>query len=216
MPTPATVSGLTVSSRAAAAVGLAWSAAANAATYEVFRAPVVNGVQGSFRKVNSSAITAPTVTYTDNAANSTTAPTAGSFYAYKVRGIGSGAEAGAFSDVVLACAAAAITRVEGFREEDVAPIFCDPGAMGSVAIWHRTGADDLPIRCIFDGETTLQDPDTGQVVTSAPQMWAATADLSGMARNDRIEFSGLFYRVKSIQPDGTGLTVVELSRDLVG
>lgn len=213
MPTPAIVTGLSVTARAAASVGLGWSAAANAATYEVHRAPVTSGVQGSFRKVNSAAITAPTVAYTDNAANSTIAPVSGSFYAYKVRGIGSGSEEGPFSDVVLARASAAVTRVEGFREDDVAPIFCDPAVFGSVAIWHKTNASDVPIRCIFDGETQLQDPDTGQVVTSAPQMWAATQDLTGLARNDRIEFSGLFYRVKSVQPDGTGLTVVELSKD---
>lgn len=213
MPTPSQVTGLSITSRAAAALGMGWTAPANAATYEVFRAPLTNGVQGSFRKVNAAAITAPTVTFTDNAASSTTAPVAGAFYAYKVRGIGSAAETGPFSDIVLGCASAAITRVPGFREEDVAAVFLDPSAFGSVAIWHKTGADDIPVRCIFDAESTIQDPDTGQVITSAPQMWAATLDVLGINKNEKVEFSGLFYRVKSVQPDGTGLTVLELSRD---
>lgn len=211
MPTPATVTGLSVTSRAAAAVGLGWNAAVNAVAYEIFRAPITNGVQGSFRKINASTVAG--VIYTDNAANSTIAPIDGNFYSYKVRGVGSGEETGGFSDIVTSSASAAIIRVPGFREEDVAAVFLDVTAFGSVAIWHRDGEDDIPLRCIFDAESTSVDPDTGQVITSIPQMWASTAELSGLARNQQIEFSGLFYRVKSIHPDGTGLTIVELTRD---
>lgn len=211
MPTPSTVTGLSVTSRAAASVGLGWSAAANAASYQVYRAPVVNGIQGSFRKVNADPVAG--VTYTDNESNSTLAPVEGSFYAYKVRGIGSGDEEGDFSRVVLACADAAITRVPGFHEDEVAAVFCDPTAFGSVAIWHKSNADEVPVRCIFDAESQEVDPGTGQVITTAPQLWGSTVELAGLQRDDRIEFSGLFYRVKSVQPDGTGLTVAELSRD---
>jgi hypothetical protein len=213
MPTPATVTGLTVTSRAAAAIGLSWAAASNAVAYEVHRAPITNGVQGTFAKVNATTVSG--TTFTDNSTNSTTEPAAGGLYSYKVRGVGSLAQLGAFSGVVSACAAAAITRVPGFQEEDIAPIFCDPSAFGSVAIWHKTGADDIPVRCIFDAESSQVDPDTGQIVMSLPEMWAATADLVGLAKDEQVEFCGLFYRVKTIQPDGSGLTVVELSKDRV-
>ncbi len=120
---------------------------------------------------------------------------------------------GPFSDIVISSATNSASRVPGFRESQIAETFLKPQDFGMVAIWHPATGSQSPLRGIFDAEYQGVDPGTGQVMNFAPQFQVSTLEIPEMKRDDRLEFSGLFYRVREIKHDGTGITTLDLSKD---
>jgi hypothetical protein len=201
VPTPAKITGVTATSKSVSLIALAWNVDVDATGYDVFRASILDGVQGAFRKISETTSNS----FSDNSVKSL------GYYAYKIRG--KNTVFGPFSDVLALKAGESITRVAGFREDDIAKIHLNVNEFGVVAIWKKSGGD-VVLRVIFESESQTVDPGTGQTITTAPEMWCSTKEINGMGRNERIDFDGLVYRVKNVQHDGTGLSVVELTKDM--
>ena len=57
---------------------------------------------------------------------------------------------------------------------------------------------------------TLYDMD---IDSSSPLLTCRTADVSNLSRTNTLTIGGVSYKVISVQPDNTGVTVVALSKD---
>jgi hypothetical protein len=66
---------------------------------------------------------------------------------------------------------------------------------------------------IFDNAYVVSALDTDDVETLQPQVYVKSGDVVGIVQGDTMTINGITYKVISPQPDGTGLTLVILSRD---
>lgn len=66
---------------------------------------------------------------------------------------------------------------------------------------------------IFDDEYNAVDLQTGQIAQTEPQIIVKTSDVSGISLDTEVSINGTTYKIKEIQPDGTGLTTLILSKD---
>jgi hypothetical protein len=69
------------------------------------------------------------------------------------------------------------------------------------------------IKGIFDNTFTQDDQGAVQVDTKNPQVLVKSSDVTGLAHGDTMTVNSIAYKVRSIQPDGTGVTNVLLTRD---
>ena len=92
---------------------------------------------------------------------------------------------------------------------DLAAMFGDDFAV--LATWTHAGAD-TSLMVIFDAAHMAVDLETGAPVsTSAPQITVRDADLpAGAAQGDAVIVAGKSWKVRDLQPDGTGVTVAML------
>ena len=68
---------------------------------------------------------------------------------------------------------------------------------------------------IFDEPTFNAETGEYDMASAAPRFTCKAADVDGVKRNDACVIAGVSYAVDhDPHPDGTGLAVVELSRDL--
>lgn len=66
-----------------------------------------------------------------------------------------------------------------------------------------------PVKAIFDNQYAR----VGVMLsTSDPALWCQTADVSTVTRGTVAIVRGVTYAVRDIQPDGTGITVLQLER----
>lgn len=65
---------------------------------------------------------------------------------------------------------------------------------------------------IYDNEFILLDTEMNAVATTDPNVMVVTEDVSSLSQHDLVEISGVSYTVKEIQPDGTGMTTLMLSK----
>jgi hypothetical protein len=64
---------------------------------------------------------------------------------------------------------------------------------------------------IFDDEhEAIFDGDVG---TTAPQFTCRTADVASVVRGTSVVINSITYKVTALEPDGTGMTVLILSKD---
>lgn len=68
-------------------------------------------------------------------------------------------------------------------------------------------------KVIFDEAYLGEKLFRSEVETSVLQVIAKSADVAGVAHGDTVTISGESFIVRGIQPDGTGMTVLLLSRD---
>lgn len=61
---------------------------------------------------------------------------------------------------------------------------------------------------IFDNDFIV----SGDVESRVPALTARTIDAVSMTRESVVELGSASYRVKSVQPDGTGMTILILKR----
>ncbi len=66
---------------------------------------------------------------------------------------------------------------------------------------------------IYDNAYAVSALDGDAVETLTPQALVKTSDVTGIVHGDTMTIDAVVYNVISSQPDGTGLTVVILSRD---
>ncbi len=66
---------------------------------------------------------------------------------------------------------------------------------------------------IFDDAYTGVNQATGEVATSAPQFLCRTADVASVVQGTTITINSIVYKCVNIEPDGTGMTMIQLSRD---
>ena len=69
------------------------------------------------------------------------------------------------------------------------------------------------IKGIFDNEFIANNQDEISVEDLQPQVIVKTSDVPGLAHGATMTIESVVYNVTGIQPDGTGLTVVILSKD---
>ena len=54
---------------------------------------------------------------------------------------------------------------------------------------------------------------TGEVTMTAPRFLCRTADVTSVAQGTAVTIGGVAYKVINIEPDGTGMTALALSKD---
>jgi hypothetical protein len=69
-----------------------------------------------------------------------------------------------------------------------------------------------PVKGLFDNEFLQVDSGIGSYAMSEPMVMCATADVAAVSEGDALEIDGVSFTVKSIQPDGTGMTNLMLAR----
>lgn len=96
---------------------------------------------------------------------------------------------------------------------DLDAIF-DTDEYAQTVTYIRQGYASAQIPVIFDNEysVTLGVGEPGMGVPS-PQALCKTADVANASRGDTFVVGGTTYYVQEVQPDGTGITTLILSRD---
>lgn len=69
------------------------------------------------------------------------------------------------------------------------------------------------IPVIFDDSYKLLNALTGGIESSGPQATCKDTDMAGVQHGDQIVIRDTTYYVTGIEPDGTGITVLTLSKD---
>ncbi len=209
MPLAAPVS-LAVVSASATAVALAWTVSVGADSYDVYRARAsAAGTWGAFTKINGAPVLVNA--YTDNAANSTPDPVAGAAYLYYVVAVDLSGSSQA-SNSVAATFATAAARVAGDMESDIPKILAQM-PMADTASYTRFGYASVDIKGIFENRTANDDTGQGSVRNTKPCFSCATADVESAGTKDTLALQGITYKVRSVEPDGTGWTTLWLSKD---
>lgn len=92
--------------------------------------------------------------------------------------------------------------------EDLAPFFATTD-FGSEAAYLSADSDDDPVtvKGIFD--KAYVDP-TGLVEGAAPVFQCAAADVPAAKHGDEIEIDGTTYKIRGVEPDGTGVVLLRL------
>src|SRR5574340_1238381 len=81
---------------------------------------------------------------------------------------------------------------------------------GETVTYTAYGAAPASITAIFDDASKLADLDMGGVRGTEPQLLCSDADIPNISKRDTFTVRSVLYKVKDIQPDGTGMTVVIL------
>lgn len=66
---------------------------------------------------------------------------------------------------------------------------------------------------ILDNEADYRQagPRGPMVENNVPVFWCRSSDVSAVASGDTVTISGVSYKVRRIQPDGTGITQIKLT-----
>ena len=92
-------------------------------------------------------------------------------------------------------------------------VFFDADDFGTDATYTPSGGSAVTIRVIFDDVFHAVSPQEGEVEVSGPQALARTADVPSAGHSDTLAVHGVTYKVIGVQPDGSGLTLLTLSKD---
>jgi hypothetical protein len=85
---------------------------------------------------------------------------------------------------------------------------------GCVELWPGNTRSRI-IEGVFDNPALLTGiPDGGKIQGSDPSFTAHDRDLTDLKKKDAVSIAGVTWYVKSLQPDGSGVTRVFLSRYL--
>lgn len=83
-----------------------------------------------------------------------------------------------------------------------------------VATYTRAGYPSVTIPVIFDNEySVVQGVGDAGMGIPAPQSLCKASDAPNVAVGDRLAVAGTNYYVQEVQPDGTGLVLLILSKD---
>jgi len=97
-------------------------------------------------------------------------------------------------------------------DDDISEVFLNTDDFAKAAVWTSQGGAATDINVIFDDEYTGTNLGTGEIDTAAPQVRAETSVVLTMAQGDVIVIDSTTYYVKSVQPDGTGVSMIILSK----
>ncbi|HLB00905.1 MAG TPA: hypothetical protein VJO14_05935 [Bacteroidota bacterium] len=86
--------------------------------------------------------------------------------------------------------------------------------LAQTATYIRQGYASAQVPVIFGNEYVVaQGPGEQGIGTSAPTALCKTADVPAAAEGDTLTIDGMTYRILEVQPDGTGITLLILSKD---
>jgi hypothetical protein len=92
--------------------------------------------------------------------------------------------------------------------------FFDTDAFAQTAAYTRAGYPPVAIPVIFDNEYSVaQTAGETDMGIPAPQALCKVSDAPKVAVGDRLEVAGTNYYVQEVQPDGTGVVLLILSKD---
>lgn len=93
-------------------------------------------------------------------------------------------------------------------------IFLDADEFGIEAEWEIPGEWPSTVKGIFDNDYLAVDLEANVAVASRdPRLLCATADLpEGHGAGDTVTIDEVVYKARNFEPDGTGMTVVQLEK----
>lgn len=99
--------------------------------------------------------------------------------------------------------------------EDFNAAFFD-GSFDEAAVYTPSGGQARTIQVIFDNEYQAAQfaQAESEIESSGPQATCREADVAGVAHGDTLSIRGVTYSVAEVHPDGTGLMVLILSKDV--
>ena len=100
-------------------------------------------------------------------------------------------------------------------DDDISAVFLNTDDFAKAAVWTPQGGAATDINVIFDDEYTGTNLGTGEIDTAAPQVRAETSVVSTMTQDDAIVIDNTTYYVLSVQKDGTGITIIQLSKKAI-
>jgi hypothetical protein len=95
---------------------------------------------------------------------------------------------------------------------DLSAVFFAAEGFTVSASYSHAGGAAIAINVIFDDEFTGTNLSTGEIDTAAPQVRARTVDVSDATQGDTLIISSVTYYVTSVRPDGTGVSILQLSK----
>lgn len=90
-----------------------------------------------------------------------------------------------------------------FYEDDVAGFFRDFGKPATLS-------DGAPVTVIFDKAFFMVTPMGIDIESTKPQALIATTETVGLVHGSTIKIENIIYTVVGIEPDGTGITLLNL------
>ena len=82
------------------------------------------------------------------------------------------------------------------------------------AIYTPSGGTAKTIKVVFESEyLSVQVVGDVGVESASPAAYCKSADIIGVQHGDTLAISGTTYNIIGIQPDGTGMTTLILSKD---
>lgn len=86
------------------------------------------------------------------------------------------------------------------------------GDLKGVTLWPGEGRE-INIEAVFDNPySRIEIPDGGEIKSSIPSFTAHDRDVINLLRTNKVKVAEEEWVVKDLQPDGTGLTTVYLSK----
>ena len=98
-------------------------------------------------------------------------------------------------------------------DQDLDDVFFSTDDFAQDATWTPSGGSATPIKVIFDDEYIGMNIGTGEIDSSDPMVRVKTSTVPNIAEGDTIEINTTTFYVISPQPDGTGVTLMQLSRN---
>lgn len=81
------------------------------------------------------------------------------------------------------------------------------------AAFSHAGGQASTIKVIFDNDFKAVNIDTGMVESAGPMATCKTSDVLTAAHGDTLTINSVVYKIIGIEPDGTGMTTLILSKD---
>ena len=90
------------------------------------------------------------------------------------------------------------------------------GSFDEEIIYTPSGGQARSVRAIFDNEYQAAQfaQADAEIEASGPKATCREADMAGVAHGDTLQVRGVTYSVAEVHPDGTGLVVLILSKDV--
>lgn len=104
---------------------------------------------------------------------------------------------------------AAVSRVAGDFESDLDEFFTD---FRETATYTKYGSAATTIDVIFDDQGNVINPATLEVESSGPKVTCKTSDVDGASNKDTLVIQTITYYVIRVEHDGTGMSVLYLSK----
>jgi len=98
-----------------------------------------------------------------------------------------------------------------FWDDDIDEFFLDFTVPVTV---HSGETGEYIFNAIFDEAQKIYDVDSGQIVSTNPQLTCKSVDIiNKIDRNVTVEINSVTYYVREIMDDGTGITVLTISEN---
>jgi len=100
------------------------------------------------------------------------------------------------------------------EDEATRAAFMDAGAFGLAASYTPAGGQPQPITGVFTAPHAVRAQGDGPgVATVAPSLVVFAADMpQAAAQGDAVTINAISYRVRGLEPDGSGLVRIDLER----